>query len=124
VSATCPSCGADQGTVGVTGGHLCPTCLHREGVARIPAGPAMTIEEARLPRKIVQLIPAGERLFCMCDDGTAWEWTANAGPREHWRLLPKPGLPASGGAKCRVCGLGENTPAHARGDHTFEGYPS
>lgn len=58
----------------------------------------MTVEEARLPRKIVQLISIGEgrfqRLFCLCDDGTAWQWSAESSPGFRWVSLPKPGLPA------------------------------
>jgi hypothetical protein len=58
----------------------------------------MTIEEARLPRKIVQLISVGrggyDQLFCLCDDGTAWKWSGEAGPDFRWVHLPKPGLPA------------------------------
>lgn len=151
-ASTCPSCGADSGTVGVTGGHLCPTCMHREGVAALHisddrsllkqclealiwcsgcrdfaddgraavgwktichpvikklrdafASPdsmrkegtpeRMTKELAQLPRKIIQLVPAGDRLFCMCDDGTAWEWTIRDAPYYRWAFLPKPGLP-------------------------------
>jgi len=52
---------------------------------------SMTIEEARLPRKVVQLIATGNHLFCMCDDGTAWRWINDL--PVGWRLLPKPGLP-------------------------------
>lgn len=58
---------------------------------------SMTVEEARLPRKIVQLVTAGAangtRLFCLCDDGTSWEFGAQD-HKPRWKLLPKPGLPA------------------------------
>ena len=59
----------------------------------------MTVEEARLPRKIVQLVSVGnrngDRLFCLCDDGTAWQCSAEGSPGFRWTLLPKPGLPLS-----------------------------
>lgn|SRR5574341_2325030 len=93
MSTTCPSCGADRGTVGVVEKTLCSTCLAREGIVSIPKGATMTKEEAQLPRQIIQLVPAGDRLFCMCDDRTVWEWTARDAPKYRWVNLPKPGLP-------------------------------
>ena len=44
-------------------------------------------------RKIVQLITStdtGRIRACLCDDGTAWEWTAAGAPRERWVRIPEP----------------------------------
>lgn len=45
----CPSCGTPPGAVGVTGGHLCPTCMHREGVvwpSPIPTNADVRLKQA------------------------------------------------------------------------------
>lgn len=84
----CPACDAGPGTVGVTSGHLCSTCLHREKVVWPPED-----------RKIVQLIVVDEALFCLCADGTAWEHgftdldDTSTASRRRWFPLPKPGAP-------------------------------
>lgn len=44
---TCPACGADPGTVGVIGGHLCPTCMHREGVLKTSIEERLAALESR-----------------------------------------------------------------------------
>lgn len=89
---SCPACGADRGTVGVTGGHLCPTCLHREGVT---APEVRAKIETALPPKMVQLIAfdtgnawAPQQLYCLCDDGTAWVLNGE----RVWIPLPRPEL--------------------------------
>jgi len=73
--------------------YTIPVAVIRKARAKIPSATGMTIEEAQQPRNILQLIPAGERLFCACDDGTFWELSSNPLGRPTWRLLPKPGLP-------------------------------
>lgn len=74
--------------------HVLPIEIIRKLRAKIPSSAAgMSIEEAQQPRNIVQLIPAGEHLFCVCDDGTSWELAFNPLGRRSWQLLPKPGLP-------------------------------
>jgi hypothetical protein len=88
---TCPSCGADPGTVGVTAGHLCWTCLHREKIG----APLFASEQ---PRKITQLIAVGDQLLCLCNDGSVWKWDhtdaedlIKRAPLRRWTLLPTPG---------------------------------
>lgn len=85
--STCPACGADPGTIGVTANRLCPTCLHRE---QIIGTPTLAPEPAPARRKMIQLVGlegtswAPRQLYCLCDDGTAWVLNGE----HHWVQLP------------------------------------
>jgi alpha-tubulin suppressor-like RCC1 family protein len=94
---TCPSCGAESGTVGVVDHRLCAFCLQRERV-----GVPVFEPGSEGPRKITQLINVDEELFCLCNDGTVWKWDhtdvadlVKGAPMrrwtQRWTQLPLPG---------------------------------